>query len=126
MTFCSTTELVALSGSTLDTTAVLTPIIEAADREINTYLAPYGLSGSSSVDACKQASLKLSMAGLLERGLHTGDYQAASGDFDSKADVVRAIESNRKAAYALLDQYIDAQTSLSASKRTFGRRVDGR
>jgi hypothetical protein len=66
------------------------------------------------------------MAGLLERGLHTGDYQAASGDFDSKADVIRAVESNRKAAFQLLDFYIDAQTSLSASKRTFGRRVDGR
>ena len=124
-TYCSTTELVALSGSTLDASTILTPIITAADREIDAYLAPYGLSGSAT-GAMKQASLKLSMAGLLERGLHTGNYQAASGDFDSKADVIRAVESNRKAAFQLLDLYIDAQTSLSASKRTFGRRVDGR
>jgi hypothetical protein len=125
MTYCTTDELVALTGSTLNATTVLTPIITAADREIDAYLAPYGLSGSAT-GAMKQASLKLSMAGLLERGLHTGDYQAASGDFDSKADVIRAVESNRKAAFQLLDFYIDAQTSLSASKRTFGRRVDGR
>ncbi len=125
MTYCTTTELVALSGSTLDTTTILTPIIEAADREIDAYLAPYGLSGSAT-GAMKQASLKLSMAGLLERGLHTGDYEAASGDFESKADVVRAVESNRKAAFHLLDLYIDAQRSLSASTRVFGRRVDGR
>jgi hypothetical protein len=125
MTYCTTDELVALTGSTLNATTVLTPIITAADREIDAYLAPYGLSGSAT-GAMKQASLKLSMAGLLDRGLHTGNYQAASGDFDSKADVIRAVESNRKAAFQLLDFYIDAQTSLSASKRTFGRRVDGR
>jgi hypothetical protein len=126
MTYCSTTELIALTGTPLDVTTVLTPIIEAADKEINTYLVPYGLSGSSSVEAVNQASLKLAKAGLLDRGLHTGDYQAASGDFESKVDVIRAIEALRKAAFALLDQYIDAQRSLSASTRVFGRRVDGR
>ena len=31
-TYCSTTELVALSGSTLDASTILTPIITAADR----------------------------------------------------------------------------------------------
>ena len=122
--YCSTTELVALSGSTLDATEILSPIIDAADREIDAYLAPYGLTGSAT-GAIKQASLKLSMAGLLERGLHTGNYQSTSGDFSSSVDTVRAIESNRKAAYTLLDQYISNQTSLSTVKRSYVRRIDG-
>lgn len=120
MTYCSTTELVALSGSTLDATTILTPIIEAADREIDAYLSPQNLSGAAS-GACKQASLKLSMAGLLERGLHTGDYQATSGDFTSSVDVVRAIKANRESAYVLLDQYVKANKSESIHVR----RVDG-
>jgi len=120
MTYCSTTELVALSGSTLDATTILTPIIEAADREIDAYLAPHNLSGSAS-GACKQASLKLSMAGLLERGLHTGDYQATSGDFTSSVNVVQAIEANRQRAFVLLDQYVKENKSESI----FVRRVDG-
>jgi hypothetical protein len=32
MTYCTTDELVALTGSTLNATTVLTPIITAADR----------------------------------------------------------------------------------------------
>ena len=121
MTYCSTIELVALSGSTLDATTVLTPIIEAADREIDAYLAPHNLSGSAS-GACKQASLKLSMAGLLERGLHTLTYQASVGnDYASNMDVIRAIESNRKRAFVLLDQYVKENKSESI----FVRRVDG-
>jgi len=120
MTYCSTTELVALSGSTLDATTILTPIITAADREIDAYLAPHNISGAAS-GACKQASLKLSMAGLLERGLHTGDYQATSGDFTSSVNVVQAIEANRQRAFVLLDQYVKENKSESI----FVRRVDG-
>lgn len=121
MTYCTTTELVALSGSTLDATTILTPIIEAADREIDAYLAPHNISGAAS-GACKQASLKLSMAGLLERGLHTLTYQASVGnDYASNMDVIRAIESNRKRAFVLLDQYVKENKSESI----FVRRVDG-
>ena len=120
MAYCTTAELIALSGTTLDATTILTPIIEAADREIDAYLNAQGITGTSS-GACKQASLKLSMAGLLERGLHTGTYQAVAGDFESKADVLKAIETNRKLAFVLLDQFIKANSSDSIHVR----RVDG-
>jgi hypothetical protein len=125
MVYCSTTDLIALSGSTLDASTILTPIIQAADREIDAYLAPYGLSGSAT-GACQQASLKLSMAGLLERGLHTGDYQVTYPDHSSTADITRAIESNRDAAYRLLSQYVDANQQSTTTKRSFVRRVDGK
>lgn len=125
MSYCSTTDLIALTGTTLDASTILTPIIQAADREVDAYLAPRGVSASDS-GACQQASLKLSMAGLLERGLHTGEYEASNPEFTSSVDVMRAIESNRKAAFALLDQYIEAQTSASVSTRVFVRRVDGK
>lgn len=124
MGYCTTDELVALSGTTLDATTILTPIIAAADREIDAFLTTYGLTGSSTQGAIKQASLKLSMAGLLERGLHTGIYEAVSGDFENKTDVIKAIESNRAAAYKLLEMHVNAQTSITPTTATV-RRVDG-
>jgi hypothetical protein len=125
LTHCSTTDLIALTGTTEDATTVLTPIIQAADREVDAYLAPHGVSASDT-GPCQQASLKLAMAGLLERGLHKGEYQASNPEFTSSVDVMRAIESNRKAAFALLDQHIEAQTSASVGTRVFVRRVDGK
>jgi len=124
MGYCTTDELVALSGTTLDATTILTPIIAAADREIDAFLTTYGLTGSSTQGAIKQASLKLSMAGLLERGLHTGVYEAVSGDFENKTDIIKAIESNRAAAYKLLEMHVNAQTSITPTTATV-RRVDG-
>ncbi|HPD11253.1 MAG TPA: hypothetical protein PLN56_09710 [Methanoregulaceae archaeon] len=124
MGYCTTDELVALSGTTLDATTILTPIIAAADREIDAFLTTYGLTGSSTQGAIKQASLKLSMAGLLERGLHTGIYEAVSGDFENKTDIIKAIESNRAAAYKLLEMHVNAQTSITPTTATV-RRVDG-
>lgn len=125
MTYCTTEELRALSGTSEDPAVVLVPIIEAADREIDAYLTPYGLTGTAS-GACKQASLKLSLAALLERGVHKGYYQASEGGYTSSVDVVRAIESNRKSAYAFLQQYIDSQSTSTTSSRALVRTVRGR
>lgn len=115
MTYCTVTDVKNVTGSDLSDT-IVTAIIESADREIDAYLAPYGLSGSSSVGACKEASIKLSQAGIYSMAGNT----APTEQLWNPAGMLR------KAAFALLDYYIDNQTSLSGSKRAFVRRVDGK
>jgi hypothetical protein len=65
-------------------------------------------------------------AGLIEEGLQAGVYQATRGDFQSSVDAIKAIEHHQKTAYALLDQFINAQTTSTTHRRTFVRRVNGR
>ena len=124
MSYCSTAELVSLTGSALSS-AVLQAIIDDGDREIDAYLGQFNLSGSAT-GAIKSASLKLAQAGLLYHALQVGDLQAGMGEFASSVDVTRAAESLRKAAMILLEQFRDSQTSISAPHLTFVRRVDGR
>lgn len=118
-TYCSTTELAALTGSTLDATTVLTPIIEAADREIDAYLAPYNLSASAA-GACKQASIHLSAAGVYTRMQMDGTQPESI----TAAEIDRAVARHRETAIKLLDLYIDDQTSTSGSNRAYVRRVN--
>lgn len=114
MTYCTTAELVLLTGSALPT-ATLTAIIEQGDREIDTYLAPYGVGADAS--ACKSASLELAIAGLLIRGQMDGTtpdtYQA--GDYSQHINVDISVSAHRKAAYAILDRYVSAASAASAS-----------
>lgn len=124
MTYCTAAELKLLTGSTLADASV-TAIIEAGDRKIDAYLSPYGLGGSAT-GACKEASLDLGKAGLLEEGLQSGKYQATSGDFSSSLDVIKAIEHYQKTAFRLLDLFIDSQSSLPSANRSYVRRVNGR
>lgn len=124
MSYCSTTELVNVTGCSLSST-ILQAVIDDGDREIDAYLALYGLSGTAS-GAIKSASLKLAKAGLLEYGLQTGTMQAAVPDYTSSVNVTEAVKALREQAFALVEQYKDAQVSLSSTKVSFVRRVDGR
>jgi len=115
---------VSLTGSELSS-AILQAIIDDGDREIDAYLGQFNLSGSAT-GAVQSASLKLGKAGLLDRALQTGDLEASEGEFTSSVDVTRAVKALRDAAFALLEQYRDSQTSISAPHLTFVRRIDGR
>jgi len=121
--YCSNAELVAISGSVLATT-ILDAIIAQADREIDIRLAAYGLSGTAGDATLKAASLKLSQAGLLDYGLHTGTYESTSGDFTSSVNVNTAIKAYQVRAAELLDSYI--YIHQSEESRVFVRRVNGR
>lgn len=121
MTYCTTADLVNLTGSTRTTTQ-LQAIIDEADREVNAYLKARGVSGST-CDELKSVSLKLSKAGLLEFGLQNGDFEADSGDFTSSVDVTRAVESLRAAARRQMDDFIATQVSLSTPRRIYVMRV---
>ena len=114
MTYCTTAELVNLTGSTLSTT-ILTAVIEQGDREIDTYLAPYGVGADAS--ACKSASLELAIAGLLVRGQmdDTRPDTFAEGDYSQHINIDISVAAHRAAAFAILDRYISAASAASAS-----------
>ena len=114
MTYCTTAELVNLTGSTL-TDAILTAIIEQGDREIDAYLAPYGVGADAS--ACKSASLELAKAGLIDYSVQHGDRadMLTAGDTTETLNVDQMIRRYRAAAFDLLDRYVSA-ASASISK----------
>lgn len=106
MTYCTTTDLINVTGSARSAT-VLQAIIDEADRKINAYLRANSITGVAG-DDLKSASLTMSKAGLLEYGLQVGDFQASNGDFSSSLNVPAAVDALRKEAFALLDSYIVA------------------
>ena len=124
MSYCTTAELVKHTGSAL-ATATLQELIDDGDREIDAYLGQFNLSGSAS-GACQSASLKLAKANLLMYNLQAGTMEASQGEMASNVNVTQAIESLRKQAFELLEQYRNSQTSISAPHLVYVRRVDGR
>lgn len=114
MTYCTTDELVALTGSTL-ATDILRAIIKNGDREINGYLAQYGVGADAS--ACKSASLELAIAGLLVRGQldDTRPDTFAEGDYSQHINIDISVAAHRKAAFSILDRYVSATSVASSS-----------
>jgi hypothetical protein len=108
MTYCTTTDLINVTGSARSST-ILQGIIDEADRQINLYLKSNGVTGVAG-DDLKSISLTLSKAGLLEYGLQVGDLQASNGDFSSSVDVTSAVKALRDTADKALDRYITANT----------------
>ena len=115
MAYCTTTELVNVTGSSRSAT-ILQAIIDEADRKIGAYLKSNGVTGAAG-DDLKSASLTLSKAGLLEYGLQVGDFQASNGDFSSSLNVPAAVEMLRKEAFEILDQYISSTEGATTSTR---------
>jgi len=107
VTYCTTAELVALTGTTLDPTTVLEPIINQAEREIDTRLAKFSLSGSAA-PGIKSACLKLSIAGLLTRYRLDGTQPSSIkvGDYAASDNIDQAIAKLTADAWALVDDYI--------------------
>ena len=110
MTYCTTAELVNLTGSALSTT-ILTAIIEQGDREIDAYLAPYGVGADAS--ACKSASLELAKAGLIDYSVQHGDRanMLTAGDTTEMLNVDQMIQRYRAAAFGILDRYVSAASA---------------
>jgi len=125
MSYCTTAELVNLTGSGLSST-ILQAIIDDADREINSYLLPHGLSGSSN-DSVKTASLKLSRAGLMQYHRLSGiqPKSVSIGDTTSQDDPDVAIKALRAEAFDLLNQWVSTQLSVSTTYTSRVRRVRG-
>lgn len=124
MSFCTTTELVNVTGSTRSST-ILQAIIDEADRQVTAYLRARGV-GASSVDETKSASLALSQAGLLLFGLQEGSFQASSGDFSSSVNVSTSVKALEMRAFEILDDYISRQISLTVPRKSYMMKAGGR
>ena len=124
MAFCTYTELANLTGSIRSST-ILGAIIDEADRQITAYLRARGVSASA-CDETKSASLLLSQVGLLRFGLQEGSLEASSGDFSSSVNVTVASKAMETRAFAILDDYISRQISLTVPRRIYIMKAGGR
>ncbi len=117
-------DLVALTGSVLDEAGVLRPILDQAYRVMMGYLAPYGLTPSGGL--CAAAELKLGQAELLTRMRMDGSKPdtLSLGGLTRTDDNDEAINGLRKAAFELLDYYVQSQHTLANSHRVYVRRVN--
>jgi hypothetical protein len=108
-TNCTYTELANLTGSTLSQT-VLEAIINQAEREVDSFLAPYGLSGSTAV---KGATLHLSIAGLFTRYRLDGQKPGSLtlGDYTTTDNIDAAIATHRNEGNRLLNLYATKNTT---------------
>lgn len=116
--YCTTDDLANLSGSELSV-AVLTAIIEQAEREIDARLAEHGLSGSG--DIIKSASLELSLAGLFTRMRLDGSKPGTLTIGPStKTDAIdTAIASHKQRAWELVDLFIKVTTEASEPEESY-------
>jgi len=128
-TYCTYTELANLTGSTLSQT-ILEAIINEAEREVNDYLALSGLTGVAG-NAMKSATLKLSIAGLITRRRMDGTQPGSltlDGSLVTSDNLDAAISGLRKAAFAILDNYIMTAAGVVpsglSSRVNLARRVD--
>lgn len=113
MGYSTYTELAALTGSELSQ-SILTAIIAQSDREIDTILANYDLSGSG--DTIKSASLELSIAGVLTRQRMDGTQpdSISVGQLTMGLNTHQAIQQHRKQGLDLVQKFIDENIGDSA------------
>ena len=112
MAYCTSTDIINVTGTTLDSTT-LGAIIDEADREINAYLVSRGTTGAAG-DSCKTASIKLTNALMILRN-PLGSEGSAS---------VMAVSLLRKAAFEILDDYLAGKSSLSVPRRQYVVKVN--
>jgi len=124
VSFCSPTDLINLTGSVRSNT-ILQAIIDEADRQVTAYLKARGV-GVSACDETKSASLLFSQVGLLRFGLQEGSLEASSGDFTSSLNVTTAAKAMETRAFAILDDYIARQITLSVPRRVYMMTTGGR
>lgn len=116
--YCTTAQLVSLTGTNLPS-ATVQAIIDQGGREIDAYLAPYGITVSASVDAAITANIKLSQAELYNLQRIDVDHPFSYGSDGQlgNIDTVGMMQELRKQGFAILDQYVQNQQSLSVNRR---------
>ena len=117
MSHCSRTELVNLTGSSLND-AVLQDIIDQADRQINGRLLMMNVSVPSSDDTLKAASLNLAKIGVLT---HPDSDQVSSsvklGDITIKRIELGTVLSDLSTqAWQSVDDYVLRHGQNGASR----------
>lgn len=114
-----------MTGSDLDPTTVLTPIIEAAERRVDATLARSGLTGSPGDADLKEASLHIAIALIVDRQRLTSerpDRLGLGGDLTIGNTTQSEIDYHERVAADAVTRYV-ARTS-STGRRVLVRRVN--
>lgn len=122
--YCSTDELVEFTGSTLDATTVLTPLIEKADRQIDARLEKAGLTGSSGDGYLKNACLNLATVNLVTRQQLDGSRPGSlslGGNLSFSNNLGEVCKRLRDEA----DEAINVYIATYGSGPTYIRKVNG-
>ena len=114
-TYCTYTELAALTGSSY-TQATLEAIINHCERKIDARLASAGLTGSAN-DVLKSATLDLSKAEYMSRRRIDGTRPAsiAAGAKSTSDSIDAEIKRLTDSCWALVDSYIKANDTENNS-----------
>lgn len=123
MSLNTTADFTNFTGSNL-TDAIKQDILNEAYRQVTAYLLPYGLSPSG--DQCKSAERKYAQAELMTHLRLDGSKPASlnMGGFSTSDNIDQAISGLIKQAEGILDSYVQAQTTLTTSKRIYVKRVN--
>ena len=107
MAYSTSAAVVLLTGTTLDASTIVTPLIAQADKEIDAYLAGKGLTGSA-CDALETASIYITACKIADRERRTyahpnqlglGKDLSLSDNVDATIKAWRAIADNALTAY---------------------------
>jgi hypothetical protein len=112
--YCSTAELVEFTGSTLDATTVLTPLIEKADREIDARLAEADVTGSAGDEDLKNACIDLATVNLIIRQQMDGSRPGSlslGGNLSFSNNLDALVRFLRDDAKAHIESYIKTTDS---------------
>jgi len=119
MPYIDAPRVTALTGAILPED-VLAVIVTEACAEVDIYLSSRGVSGTV-CGATTAAAGAYAKALLLERGLQTGSFESAVGDFSSTVNVTAAVQSLRKTAQERLDAYIAARETATDQRRRIAK-----
>lgn len=122
--YCTTDELVEFTGSSLDATTVLTPLIEMADREIDAALSKADVTGSAG-DDLKNACLHLAAAKLIVRQQLDGSRPGSlslGGNLSFSNNLPELVKYLREVAYDHVRTYI---LTYGTSSPTYLKKVNG-
>lgn len=125
MAYCTTAEVVALTGTTLDADTIVSEIVDQAGRIIDAQLTAAGITPPGSGDALKAAALNYSAAGVLARlkadGTRVGSRKIGKLAITDNVDA--SIGDYNARGRELVAQYIQGQTTIQ--RYCYIRKVNG-
>lgn len=132
MAYCTNADLIALTGTEIDTSN-LDAIIAQSDRDINARISAASITPPATpVDSLKAASLNLSQAGIVtfnrmktELTRRTQTKGVKFGDVTITDDPDKAIAALTEKAWLSVDAYISEQlATAAATAKTWVRKVN--
>jgi hypothetical protein len=118
MAYTTYAEVLAATGTALPQATVET-LIGQADREIDSYLAKFGITADGSSVSIISASLALSICNVLTRYRMDGTKESSTLEYSDKTPVDTAIATYRTAAYKTLDQFAKSHSGLIIGEVVF-------